>query len=79
MQKLNEDFQEIADWAYILNMQFNRDINKQPQGQYFLENKKKKYTLKIVFNNSPVVRSNFQKHQEVYLDTKLDFTHDVKE
>lgn len=32
VQKLNEDFQEIADWAYILNMQFNRDINKQPQG-----------------------------------------------
>ena len=33
---------------------------------------------KIVFNNSPVARSNFENHLGVYLGTKLAFTHHVK-
>lgn len=38
--------------------------------KYFQENWKKKYIS---------IRSNFQKHLGVYLDTKLNLTHHVKE
>ena len=45
----------------------NADENKQVQEVVFLEKQQKKDNTKLVFNNSPVLRSNFQKHLEVYI------------
>ena len=53
-------------------MQINPDVNKQAQEVVFPRKLEKEVHPQIVFKNSTVVRSNFQKHLEVYLDTKLE-------
>ena len=66
---------KFADWAYRWEMQFNPDVNKQSQEAVLSIKLEKEVHSKTVFNNSPVIRSNFQK----YPDIKLNFTHLFKE
>ena len=51
-------------------MQLSSDLNKQAQKEIFSRKLEKEVHL---------IRSNFQKHLGVYLDTKLNLTHHVKE
>ena len=71
---LNNDLNKISDWAYQWKMSFNPDISKQAQEVIFSRKKKKVNHPNILFNNSPVIQSQSQKHLGMFLDSKLDFS-----
>ena len=60
-------------------MLFNLEPQKQVQEVIFYRQNIKAPHLSVVFNNVPVVQSSCQKHLGVYLDQKLNFTHQIKE
>ena len=69
---LNSDLSKINAWANHWKMTFNPDPNKQAQEVIFLVKWKRYYTFHWTYNS--VQQVQLQKHLEVYLDGKLDFS-----
>ena len=59
-------------------MSFNPDVSKQAQ-VIFSRKQAKSVHPDLVFNNTPVHQTHYQKHLGVYLDMKLNFKLHIKE
>ena len=77
--KLNQDLQKIASWAYKWKLSFNPDPVKQAQEVIFSRKFTKENHIPISFNNSPIQTTRFQKHLGIYLDEKLNFKKHLEE
>ena len=60
-------------------MSFNPDVSKQTQEVIFSRKQAKSVHPDLVFNNTPVHQTHYQKHLGVYLDMKLNFKLHIKE
>ena len=76
---LNRDLQKISHWSYKWKMSFNPDVNKQAQEVIFSRKQAKSVHPNLVFSNTPVHQTHYQKHLGVYLDIKLNFKLHIKE
>ena len=75
--KLSKNLQKVFDWVYQQKMQFNLDLNKQTQEVIF-SRKITKPSCPLLYFNAPVSCVSFQKHLEVYIGKKLNFSYYIK-
>ena len=73
----NELKKDFSERAYKWKMSFNPDKNKQAQEVVFSRKQSKTKHLQLLFNNTPVAYSSFQKHLGIILDEKLSFTNHI--
>ena len=64
--ELNDDLEKISYWDDLWKMSYNPDKSKQAHKVIF--------SCKIQKVNIPVARSSCQKHLDMYLHEKLNFT-----
>ena len=76
---LNRDLQKISQWSHKWKMSFNPDVSKQAQEVIFSRKQAKSVHPDLVFNNTPVHQTHYQKHLGVYLGMKLNFKLHIKE
>ena len=77
--ELNDDLEEISNWAYKCKMSFNPDKSEQAQEIIFSHETQKVIHPPAIFNNMPVVYSSCQNYLGIYLDEKLNFSNHIKE
>ena len=77
-KQLNNNLNKISEWAFQWKMVFSLDLCKQAQEIVFSCKTHKISHPKVNFNNSPVVKSTYQKHLRLYLDEKLNFSHHIE-
>ena len=65
---LDEDLQEIGNWAFKWKMNFNLDPNKQAQEIIFSKKKTASLHPVVHFDNRPVKSTQIHKHLEMMLD-----------
>ena len=65
---LNKDLEMIHNWAFQCKMNFNQDPVKQGQEFIFSRKTKKLPHPSLVFNNTNVTQSIYQKHLGIILD-----------
>ena len=73
---LNDDLEKISCWAYQWKMQFNSDPNKQANELIF-SRKTSSNNLShppTTFNNNDISKCPHQKHLQIVLDSKLNFS-----
>ena len=68
---LNKDLEMIHNWAFQWKMNFNPDPTKQAQEVIFFRKTKKLPHPPLVFNNTNVTQSIYQKHLGIILDSKF--------
>ena len=66
---LNSDLSKVSDWAFQWKMNFNPDPNKQAQEVTFSRKINKIDHPPLLFNQN-LVKSSFQNHLAMVLDTK---------
>ena len=69
---LNNDLLKIINWAYQCEMSFNHDPSKQAQEVIFSHKIKKPSHPVLIFNNSQVIQTSYQRHLDFFLDEKLN-------
>ena len=74
---LNKDLEMIYKWAFQWKMNFNPDPTKQAQEVIFNHKTKKLPHPPLVFNNTNVTQSIYQKHLGIILDSKLTFENHI--
>ena len=74
---LNKDLEMIHNWAFQWKLNFNPDPTKQAQEVIFSRKTKKLPHPPLVFNNTNVTQSIYQKHLGIILDSKLTFENHV--
>ena len=74
----NKDLEIIYIWAFQWKMNFNPDPTKQAREVIFSRKAKEIYHPPLLFNNTSVSLSSFQKHLGVILDSKLIFHEHLK-
>ena len=74
---LNKDLEMIHNWAFQWKMNFNPDPTKQAQEVIFIRKTKKLPHPPLVFNNTNVTQSIYQKHLGIILDSKLTFENHI--
>ena len=74
---LNKDLELIHNWAFQWKINFNPDPTKQAQEVIFSRKTKKLPHPPLVFNNTNVTQSIYQKHLGLILDSKLTFENHV--
>ena len=74
---LNKDLELIHNWAFQWKINFNPDPTKQAQEVIFSRKTKKLPHPPLVFNNTNVTQSIYQKHLGIILDSKLTFENHV--
>ena len=67
----------IHNWAFQWKMNFNPDPTKQAQEVIFIRKTKKLPHPPLVFNNTNVTQSIYQKHLGIILDSKLTFENHI--
>ena len=67
----NKDLEITYIWAFQWKMNFNPDPTKQAREVIFSRKAKEIYHPPLVFNNTSVSQSSFQKHVSVIFDSKL--------
>ena len=67
----------IHNWAFQWKMNFNSDATKQAQEVIFSRKTKKLPHPPLVFNNTNVTQSIYQKHLGIILDSKLTFENHI--
>ena len=77
--KFVNDLHTISQWAYQWKMTFNPDITKQAIEVIFSCKTNKPNHPDLIFNNIPIAKESSTKHLGVYLDTRLNFSRDIKE
>ena len=70
---LNRDLQKISEWSHKWKMSFNPDVAKQTQEVILSRKQAKSVHPDLVFNNTPVHQTHYEKHLGVYLAMKLNF------
>ena len=65
---LDEDLEEIGNWAFKWKMNFNLDPNKQAQEIIFSKKKTASLHPVVHFDNRPVKSTQIHKHLEMMLD-----------
>ena len=75
---LNSDLIKISGWAFQWKMRFNPDPKKQAQEVIFSRKINKIDHSPLYFNENLVKSSSTQSHLGTILDTKLDFSLDLK-
>ena len=76
---LNRELQKISEWAHKWKMSFNPDKCKEAQEVICSRKQAKAVHPDLVFNNTPIPQTHYQKHLGVYLDVKLNFKLHIKE
>ena len=74
---LNKDLEMIHNSAFQWKMNFNPDPTKQAQEVIFIRKTKKLPHPSLVFNNTNVTQSMYQKHLGIILDSKLTFENHI--
>ena len=74
---LNKDLEMIHNWAFPCKMNFNQGPVKQAQEFIFSRKTKKLPHPSLVFNNTNVTQSMYQKHLGIILDSKLTFENHI--
>ena len=77
--QLNNDLNEISDWAYTWKMYFGLDSSKQAQATICSRKCAKEDLPPIYFNDIPVTQNTIQKYIGLYLDEKLNYNTHIKE
>ena len=77
--KLSEDLLKISQWEYQWKMSLNPDVSKQTQEVIFFRKKNVSNHLAVFFNNFPINRKSTQKHLDLLLDEKLNFSEHINE
>ena len=72
--ELNNDLQQVNDWAFQWKMQFNPDPNKQAQELIFSKKAESNNSLPLTFNKTEVRTCQSQKQLGLILDKLLNFT-----
>ena len=75
--EINDDLKKIEAWAHQWKMNFNPDSLKQAQEIIFLRKRNKPHP-DIIFNGNPVKIGSYQKHLQMFLDSKLNFDEHIK-
>ena len=70
---LNKDLKIINNWAFQWKMNFNPGPTKQAHEVIFSRKTIEIYHSPLIFNNTNVSQSSFQKHLGLILDSKLIF------
>ena len=78
-EELNRDLQKISQWSHKWKTSFSPDLSKQAQEVIFSRKQAKSKHLHLVFNNTPVHQTYYQKHLGVHLEMKLNFKLHIKE
>ena len=71
--QLNNDLEQITDWAWKWKMLFNPDISKQAVEVIFSNKKTPSSHEPLIFNGIPVKLVQETKHLGMILDRKLSF------
>ena len=72
-EELNHDLDIIRIWAHQWKMQFNPDPTKQANEVIFSCKRRKPVHPPLIFNGSPVTKTNYQKHWGLILCPNLCF------
>ena len=75
---LNNDLKKIGEWAFQLKMSFNPDPTKQTQDIIFSRRVQTINPPPLFFNENVVPKNTLQKHLEMFLDSKLNFSEHLK-
>ena len=67
----------IHNWAFQWKMNFNPDPTKQAQEVIFIRKTKKLPHPSLVFNNTNVTQSIYQKHLSIIRDSKFTFENHI--
>ena len=70
---LNKDLEIINNWTFQWKINFNPDPAKEAHEVTFSHKAKEINHPPLVFNNTSISQSSFQKHLDVILDSKLIF------
>ena len=73
-EEVNDDLKRISEWAYQWKMMFNPDLTKQAQEVTFSQKTVKPFHPQVSINEVPVEHGASQKHLDLHLDQKLDFS-----
>jgi hypothetical protein len=77
--QLNNDLEQITDWAWKWKMLFNPDISKQAVEVIFSNKKTPSSHESLIFNGIPVKLVQETKHLGMILDRKLSFVSHLEE
>ena len=77
--QLNNDLNQISDWAYTWKMYFGLDPSKQAQETICSRKCAKEDLPPIYFNDIPVTQNTIQKYIGPYLDEKPNYNTHIKE
>ena len=75
---LNNDLKKIGEWAFQWKMSFNPDPTKQAQELIFSRKVQTTNHPPLFFNENVVLKTAFQKHLGMFLDSKLNFSEHLK-
>ena len=73
-EEVNDDLKRISEWAYQWKMMFNPNLTKQAQEVTFSRKTVKPFHPHVSINEVPVEHGVSQKHLDLHLDQKLDFS-----
>ena len=74
---LNKNLEVIQNWPFQWKMNFNPDPTKQAQEVIFIRKTKKLPHPPLVFNDTNVTQSIYQKHLSIILDSKFTFENHI--
>ena len=75
---LNNDLKKISKWAFQWKMNFNPDPTKQAQELIFSRKVQMINHPPLFINQNVIPQTSFQKHLGIYLDSKLNFSKNLK-
>ena len=75
---LNDNLKKISKWAFQKKISFHPGLIKQAQEVIFSRKLKQPTHLPLKFNGSFINQTNYQKHLELVLDSKLNFKEHLK-
>ena len=77
-ERLNQDLNNIEEWAHQWKMLFNPDLNK-PANEVIFSNRGNTNLPKLFFAGNTINTVKYHKHLGLILDSRLDFNQHLKE
>ena len=74
---LSKDLEMTHNWAFQWKTNFNPDLNKQAREVIFSRKTKNLHHPPLVFNNTNITQSTYQKHLGIILYSKLTFENHI--
>ena len=75
---LNNDLKKIGQWAFQWKMSFNPDPTKQAEEMFFSRKVQTANHPPLLFNKNAVLKTTFEKHLGMFLDSKSNFSEHLK-